>query len=642
MAVSIPKKKSSRLGAKAILRATLLLAFLGFVLFGVSNVHAAPAQGGGVTVTPAQLVFTLGGQTSVQVTELAITNNYNSDLRLTAELNDIDQASVNLLPTGPLKNAPLSAAISLSATDITVPAYGVYKLKVQVTNTEALPSGGHYASLVLTQQLSLTEAQAYRSALAVSLFVVKAQGIKADLQLLGTETNRWLFSLPTEAKLLFRNEGNVHVVPRASVSVYTATASQRLLGQGIINQDSRVLFPGQERAYSAPITRLERLWVPQKVQMVVAYRVQGDGAQQESKQVFWYIPPVYLVVPLLPILVAVGLLGYKYRVGIGRNVRRFAVWVRVATGRFVAHATPVAKRAASTTKLALKRYLHDFSAFMTKRRTAYFAWRLKRAEEQAAIQAAKDAVRGKPIDLWANAEFAEPAISEEVADLRAVLEDEPIGTVAPLEDTRPPVLPSVVVTPDKHTPEAPPVESPNPPDSLAEPLLEGEELAVLRAGMDSTELSHPTLEPETPATAEAATRVSEPSRPEPKSVAKLPPEPQAVPEPAVEPAKPPELPKYKPVDYPGLRKLGLAPSNAPKPIPAKRPAATTPGVSRVPQLVKSTKTTLPKPTRKRASGATKSAAQAAKKSSAKTAKTSAVKKPKNASPRTKSSGRTQS
>lgn len=627
-------------GGKYVLALFVVVASL---MLGAPPVGAEPT--GGFTVSPAQLVFTLNADTPQQSTELNITNNYSTDLHLVAELDDIDQASVNLLPSGPLKDASLAAAVSLSATDITVPAYGVYKLKVQVTDNGALLAGGHYASLVLTQQVPLTEAQAYRSALAVSMFVVKANGVKTDLQLLGVETNRWLFGLPSEARLLFRNAGNVHVIPRASVSLYATGDSLKLLGQGVINTESRVLFPGQEKTYLAPIARLERLWVPQKVQMIVSYRIQGNDVQLESKQTFWYIPAVYLLLPLIP-LVAIGLLlAYKYRAAIGRAGRRFGRTIHARTKRLIHQATPVTKSVASTIRLALKRAYLAFLEFARERRTAYVAWRIRRAEEQAAIQAAKDAVRGKPIDLWANEEFTEPAHGEDGADRLIASEGEPIGRVSPLEDAQLPLSPSVVVAPDMYTPEALPIDPPKPSDPLIEPLLDSDEFAVLQQGTDSAQPSVSSSEPDVPETAEGVPIVpivGKPPRSKAKAAAKRLPEPPVEPKPVAEPAKPPELPKYKPVDYPGLRKLGLAPSNAPKPIPAKRPAATTPGVSRVPQLVKSTKTTLPKPTRKRASGATKSAAQAAKKSSAKTAKTSAVKKPKNASPRTKSSGRTQS
>lgn len=604
-----------------------LLAILSFaVLLSKSVSVYAVAPRGGFTVSPAQLVFTLNAQNAEQTTELTILNNYDTDLHLSAELNNIDEASVNLLPAGPLSDAALSAAVSLSATDITVPGGGTYKLAVQVRDNAALQAGGHYASLVLTQQVSIASSQSYRSALAVNLFVIKAEGVRTDLQLLGVATKRWLFGLPTEVKLRFRNNGNVFVVPRASASVYSS--DNTLLAQGVFNTESHLLFPEQEATYTAPMTHFQRLWLPQKLHMVVAYRIQGNDVQLESKQTFWYVPPIYLLIPVLPFAVLAILLGYKYRVAIARNVRKFALWLRRTIGRFARQVIPVTKRTASTIILALKRLYQRFLVYAEGRRAAYVAWRIKRAEEQAAIQAARDAVKAKPIDLWANTDFTDSHYDEFVPEPEAGIRAER----EPLREQ----LNERGIAPEPY------IEPQLPDHSIAEPDEEDEFTPVLSPFEPEPVSQAGKAKDESPVMAPDILAEVEPVQIEPEQPAPKPEQPQVpVEEPEVlvaeEPPKPPELPKYKPVDYPGLRQLGLMPASVPKPKPVK-PAAT--GRGRVPQLVSSTKTTLPRAGAKKPAAGTKSGSKTAKKPAQKAPKSSATKSPKNDSSRAKSGNST--
>lgn len=602
-----------------------ILVVLGVLLGGgMVPVRAAP-HSEGFTVSPAQLVFTLNGQDSEHTTEVTIVNNYAADLHLVAELNSIDESSVTLLPAGPLSDAALSAAISLSATDITIPPGGTYKLQVQVRNTMALQAGGHYASLVLTQQVPLADAQAYRSALAVSLFVIKTDGARTDLQLLGTATNRWLFRLPTEVKLRFRNDGNVVVVPRASASVYASNA--KLLAQGIINTDSRLLFPGQEATYTAPVAHVGRLWVPQKVHLMVAYRAQGDEVQTESKQTFWYIPPIYLLLPLLPVAVIAAVLLVRHRTTVRRVARERGRVLRGQTERFARQATPVAREKASIIWLATQQATRRLVATMKERRTAYVAWRLKRAEEKAAIEAARDAVKSKPIDLWASDDFHDYLQAGESKEHEPEHEGSDDG-IDVQEAQAAPEESATGFEPKSQDDEAALQESEAPLVSLSDAEVHDDAaagLAEVPVADENTQHTEPQgkLEPEVP---------------KPESEAAEPVQQHETPEEPQEAEQPPERPTYKPVDYPGLRRLGLIPGTVPKPEPAKQSAEGSTGVKRVPQLVRSTKTTLPAAGKKPVAAKATSGPKAVK-SAKKTTKKPAASSPKRGSSRSDSKQR---
>lgn len=263
-------------------------------LFGAAipwRVSAAKQPSAGLTVAPAQLSFSVKPEAPSQTATVKITNTYNTKLQLTAVLQAIDETGVRLVPTGPVDEA-LAQAIKLSSTDITVPVHGTYELQVEVTDSAQLSDGGHYASLVLTQRTDSNVVSTFRPSIAVSVFVIKDQNIRTDFQLTNLSINRTLFSLPSSTTLTFKNLGNMHVIPRASVSMYD---DQTLVGKAVVNVNSQVLFPGEQADFKAPIETYGRILVPRKLQVRTMYRIDNSDIQLTREQTFWYIPIIDVI-----------------------------------------------------------------------------------------------------------------------------------------------------------------------------------------------------------------------------------------------------------------------------------------------------------------------------------------------------------
>lgn len=316
-----------------------------------------------LTVSPARLDYTLKesqGAASIQSKEVTISNNYDVPLRISAQLRGIDEAANLIVPSGAVEKS-LEAAIALSETDITLAARSTQTITVQVTNVPDLKPGGHYATILLTPVpaafTNISSQPSLRSSLSISLFIVKQiDGAQALLNIEALSFSRNLFSIPDSVSVNVKNQGLVHGVPRAVVSVRSSDGLTELF-KGIANQQSLTLLPGRQAVYDVALTSLpaSRLWVPQRLQLIAQYRFDGSAEAQSLTRSFWYVPPGYLL--LLPLVLVLGWYGL-------RRVRLLLPRAQSATHQpkqldNIGHATdPATNLAASGLKPALGQRAH--------------------------------------------------------------------------------------------------------------------------------------------------------------------------------------------------------------------------------------------------------------------------------------------
>jgi hypothetical protein len=275
-----------------------------FVASIFQQAHAA-TQGpqAGFSVSPAQLSFMVRADNPTQTKELIITNSYTSPLRLSAELQSIDEQGVRLVPNGPIDDQ-LQKAIKVSATDITVPAKGSYQLQIAIDGTW-LSDGGHYVSLVLSQRSTISSNSGFRSAVAVNLFIIKNEHIRTNLQLISLSFDRPLLSLPKTVSLVLRNEGNTHIVPRASVIVYDG---EDVVSKAVVNTNSTILLPNHEEKFTVKLDTYRRYWLPRRLIARTMYRIDGSDIQLMKEQVLWHIPFVDIIG-----ILAAGFMAWRWR-----------------------------------------------------------------------------------------------------------------------------------------------------------------------------------------------------------------------------------------------------------------------------------------------------------------------------------------
>ncbi|MFZ1249604.1 MAG: hypothetical protein WAQ24_04785 [Candidatus Saccharimonadales bacterium] len=252
-----------------------------------------PRQTGGLVVSPSQLSFTISNESQDISSSITITNQYNREVSLQATLQGIDESSLSLIPKGSLEGG-LRDSLTVGEAEMRVPPHGVYQLQVQLRDPSALAPGGHYASLVITEQSNAAmAASAVRPAVAISIFVVKSDGLRTDMRLQAIKTNQGLLGLPSNVKIAFFNGGNAHIVPRASVMVLTKDGTE--VAKGIVNDTSRPLFPGKSQDYSATLQRIGSVRLPTQLQVKTLYRIDSSDIQYIHVSSFWYVPPIFVV-----------------------------------------------------------------------------------------------------------------------------------------------------------------------------------------------------------------------------------------------------------------------------------------------------------------------------------------------------------
>lgn len=281
-------------------RSTYIILFIA-CLFTLSGLFVAgrpvAAAGAGITVTPGRLLFILSKDAPDQTLPVNVTNGYDVPVRFSVQLKGIDETAGLLVPTNEVdKN--LAAVTAISETDVLVPAHQTHTIQIQVRNLSRLSPGGHYATVVLTALSSSGKNLSLQAALSLSLFAVKVDGAKQNLVIGSSGTNGWWLHAPSSIRITFTNKGNIHVVPRGSVSVYGSGA--RLLGRGIINSRSLPMLPGTSLTIHVPVTRLARIWTPQRLTTVIAYHPDSSETITTVKKSQFYIPPIYLLI--LPLL----------------------------------------------------------------------------------------------------------------------------------------------------------------------------------------------------------------------------------------------------------------------------------------------------------------------------------------------------
>jgi hypothetical protein len=161
-------------------------------------------------------------------------------------------------------------------------------VRVTVENRESLSPGGHYGAVVFHTEKTGDE-PASRAGATVAMdqafsslvFVRKTGGETYGLELKEAEASPGLFRLPAKVRLRFRNQGNVHAVPRGLVTV--TDPSGRIVRRGEINPESSVILPETFRSYAVALRPVEAAFLPGTYELKVRYR--HDGGEEETVHV---------------------------------------------------------------------------------------------------------------------------------------------------------------------------------------------------------------------------------------------------------------------------------------------------------------------------------------------------------------------
>jgi len=250
----------------------------------------------GITVTPGVIKAYVSREEPVTATDITIRNNYSVPVRLSAELKGIDETTAQLIPAGDL-DPDLSSVLALSETDITIPPLTDKHITLQSSFNDGLKPGGHYATVVLTEQSSSGAALSVRSAVSITVYLTNREGVKENFDLEKFEARNTLLSLPKEATVTLKNSGNVHSVPRGVIRVENTRGA--VLAQGVLNAGSAPVLPGKEFSTVVRLNTVKKAFWPQKARIVLQFHGESSDQLSEATRDFWYIPQGFIAVIVL-------------------------------------------------------------------------------------------------------------------------------------------------------------------------------------------------------------------------------------------------------------------------------------------------------------------------------------------------------
>lgn len=278
-----------------LLRAEVSLLTALILCFVPRAVIAASPTPTGITIAPPFTEIVLASSQAKSTAIISLTNGTSSHQSVSISVLDfgaLDEsggvAFAGVRGSALQQSYSLASWVSLEKDLLEVDPGQTKEITVTILNKASLAPGGHYAAVVAASMDEKTNGQSVglRSALASLMFVKKTGGEIYGLSLAGTETTkRWLW-LPTAINLRFQNTGNVHVVPRGTVTV-TGPWDWEIY-KGIINPASGIILPESFRVYPTSLERLSfPLW-PGMYALTVQYRWETQNEQVTQTTRFFH------------------------------------------------------------------------------------------------------------------------------------------------------------------------------------------------------------------------------------------------------------------------------------------------------------------------------------------------------------------
>jgi len=171
---------------------------------------------------------------------------------------------------------------------------------VTILNDGKLSSGGHYGALMVQAQSSEENENLKMKVspiLTAMVFLKKEGGEIYDLVLDKNEMKKTYFSFPEKVTLLFSNRGNVHVIPRGTVTVKDLLG--RTIARSAINIESRLILPETSRTMEVPIRKFPGIRLSGKYEIQIDHRYDGKNEFDSQKIGFYYISPFQIGLGLL-------------------------------------------------------------------------------------------------------------------------------------------------------------------------------------------------------------------------------------------------------------------------------------------------------------------------------------------------------
>ncbi len=303
-----------------------LLNVFGLAVFGLMLLAYKPAAAIGspvqkplgITISPAFQQITIKQSDDSQAMTFTITNNKASVLVLklsTSDFNTLDETGglffIGSNPTAIQKKYGLAKWVELPYKTLDVDPGQTVTVNAKVLNLSSLNPGGHYGAINISESTTDLKAANKISVHPVAsclFFVTKLGGDIHRLKLANVYIDKKIYRLPSSIKLRFKNDGNTHLIPRGVVTI--VDSKNKIVGSGIINQNSNIILPETYRQYQVLINNISSTSKPGTYYLKVIYRFDGYDKYGTYQSKLVYIPLLY---GLLFLGILVGLVIYVIR-----------------------------------------------------------------------------------------------------------------------------------------------------------------------------------------------------------------------------------------------------------------------------------------------------------------------------------------
>lgn len=287
------------------------------LIFNLKSATAA-SPSGSLEVSPSFIDVVLEKAQETKQVVLSYKNNSSKPISLEIFPIDFRQAdgtgAINFLgaESGSFSYS-LASFLSFEANTLQLEGGEEKDFTVTISNREDLSPGGHYAAVVARMQaLEPSDGgQAQVSPALSSLILLRKVGgerFNMSLSDLDFPQNFVVLRYPLTITALFRNEGNIHVVPFGTAEIRDVFG--RMINKGVVNTSSLRVFP-ETRRYIA-IDMQKTAWsLPISFNTIT---LQGEDSLQKVefryKDSFVYVNPVFFG-GLLLVLVIAGVVKRK-------------------------------------------------------------------------------------------------------------------------------------------------------------------------------------------------------------------------------------------------------------------------------------------------------------------------------------------
>ncbi len=308
--------------------AAILTLIVSVSMFGsIANAVAPKPE---VTISPFLQEVRFSGNDATKDFDITLTNN--SGLEQNFKLSVLDFGSLNdsggivfegSSASSLLKKYGLANWLQLSSKNLTLEPGKSAQIVATIINDITLKPGGHYGAIVASLD-STNDSQPNRVSinqkLSSLILATKVGGEKYDLKLDNVITNGNAFGLPNKVRLVFKNPGNVHVVPRGTVKL--VSAGGKVISEGVINEDSSFVLPETDRQLEVKLKGIARggFW-PSVYHVQIDYRYDGiERYAHKDHRIYFSNVPGFIISAV--VLLLIGRLTWKHHEDINKVLQK--------------------------------------------------------------------------------------------------------------------------------------------------------------------------------------------------------------------------------------------------------------------------------------------------------------------------------